>query len=155
MNDERRTRLAALAALPHRLRELVEPLSAAELTTAYLPGEWTIAQIVHHLADSHLTSYHRCRLIATEHEPPLKPYDQDAWAALPDAQQADISDSLALLQHLHARWVVFWQQLPADAWQRIGIHQQNGPVSLAQQLADYAAHGNDHLAQIRRTLAAR
>ena len=155
MTDEQHLQLAALAALPDQLAALVEGLTAADLTTALLPGEWTVAQNVHHLADSHLTSYLRCRLIATEHEPLLKPYDQDAWALLPDAQQADISHSLALLRHLHARWVQFWLQLPDDAWQRAGIHQHNGRVTLAGQLADYAAHGVAHLAQIRRTLAAR
>jgi hypothetical protein len=155
MTEQYQAQIAALAAFPAQLAALVDGLSAEQLTTAYLHGEWTVAQNVHHVADSHITSYHRCRLIVSEHEPPLKAYDQDALALLPDAADADISHSLALLQHLHARWVQFWRQLPEDAWQRAGIHQHSGRVTLAEMLTIYVAHGEAHLDQIRRTLAAR
>jgi uncharacterized damage-inducible protein DinB len=151
---ERKTLIDTIRALPERLAALVGGLSDAQLTTQFLAGEWTVAQNVHHLADSHMNSYVRCKLIATEDHPTLKPYDQDRWAAFPDAQSADLSTSLALLQALHARWVTFWESLPADAWARTGNHPESGTVSLDDQLALYAAHGEGHLDQIRRTLAA-
>ena len=153
--DERAALIEKFRLLPSQVAQLVERLSDEELTTHYLAGEWTVAQNVHHLFDSHANSYIRCKLILTEENPPLKPYDQDAWAAMPDAQSADIAPSLALLANLHTRWVQFWQNLPEDAWERAGTHPQAGVVSLERQLRSYALHGEEHLDQITRTLAAR
>jgi hypothetical protein len=155
MPEERETLISALRAFPGELSLRVSQLSEAELTTPYLAGEWTVAQNVHHLADSHMNSYIRCRLIATETEPPLRPYDQDAWAALPDAQTADITLSMTLLFGLHARWAQFWAALPEEAWERIGHHPERGAVSLAAMLRSYVEHGKAHLDQIDRTLAGR
>ena len=140
--------------LPAQIEELVMGLSVPQLTTHFLTHEWTVAQNVHHLADSHMNSYIRCKLILTEANPPLKPYDQEAWAALPDAQSAELASSLTLLKHLHARWVTFWETLPTDAWHRTGFHPENGPMTLDEILHSYAAHGEAHLSQITRTLAA-
>ena len=141
--------------LPHQVEELISGLSPQELTAKTLPNEWTVAQNVHHLADSHINSYVRCKLMATEDNPTLKPYDEGACASLSDGSSADLSDSLALLKALHARWVRFWQNLPDDVWQRTGQHPQSGAVTLARQLELYVEHGEAHLDQIRRTLAAR
>ena len=141
--------------LPHQVDELISGLSPQELTAKTLPNEWTVAQNVHHLADSHINSYVRCKLMATEENPTLKPYDEGAWALLSDGSSADLSDSLVLLKALHARWVRFWQNLPEEAWQRTGSHPQSGAVTLARQLELYVEHGEAHLEQIRRTLAAR
>jgi hypothetical protein len=152
--DERKALIAKIRALPEQLESLVAGLSPEQLTTAFLEGEWTVAQNVHHLFDSHANSYIRCKLALTEDSPPFKPYDQDAWAALPDARDADISVSLTLLRALHTRWVHFWESLPDDAWARTGNHPANGPMSLDRVLGVYAGHGEAHLDQITRTLAA-
>jgi hypothetical protein len=152
--QERYELISKIRRLPQQIADLVAGLSDEQLTTPYLTGEWTVAQNVHHLADSHMNSYIRCKLIATEEHPPLKPYDQDRWAAFADAGAADISSSLALLQSLHARWVIFWETLPDDAWTRTGHHPEAGTVTLERQLAGYAAHGEAHIEQITRTLAA-
>ena len=140
--------------LPAQLAALVNNLTPAQLTTAYIAGEWTVAQNVHHLADSHMNSYIRCKLIATEDTPTLKPYDQDHWAALPDATDGDISTSLALLHSLHVRWTAFFTQLAPSDWARTGFHPENGTVTLEGQLQTYAAHGLGHIDQITKTLAA-
>ena len=141
--------------LPQQLEELVAGLSTEALTARPLTGEWSVAQNVHHLADSHINSYVRCKLMATEESPTLKPYDEAAWARFADGSSADLSDSLALLKALHARWVQFWETLPDEAWQRTGLHPESGEVTLARQLELYVSHGEAHLDQIRRTLAAR
>ncbi len=151
---EREERIGRLAALPGQIRTLVSSLTAAQLTSRPLPREWSVAQNVHHLVDSHMNSYIRCKLILTEENPPLKPYDQDAWAALPDASAAAVGVSVDLLHGLHERWVQFWQSLPETAWQRQGFHPENGAMTLDQILAAYAAHGEGHINQIQRTLAA-
>ena len=140
--------------LPQQVEELITGLSPQELTAQPLPNEWSVAQNVHHIADSHINSYVRCKLMATEDNPTLKPYDEGAWALLSDGSNAELSDSLALLKALHARWVIFWENLPEDAWQRTGQHPESGAVTLARQLELYVQHGEAHLDQIRRTLAA-
>ena len=146
--------LDQLERLPIQLEHLVTGLTPVRLTTHFLAGEWTVAQNVHHLADSHMNAYLRCKLILTEEDPSLKPYDQDRWATLPDAGDANLSTSLHLLQALHTRWVQFFRTLDGVDWMRAGRHPEHGAVTLADQLRLYAGHGLAHIDQIRRTLAA-
>ncbi len=139
--------------LPDRVADLVRGLSAEQMTARPLDGEWSIAQNVHHLVDSHVNSYVRCKLIATENNPTLRPYDEAAWGELPDATSADIGDLLALLTHLHARWIDFWQTLSDADWSRTGYHPgDERTVTLADQLRLYVAHGNAHVEQMERNL---
>lgn len=152
---ERTTLIEKIHRLPGQIADLVAGLSEEELTTHYLPNEWTVAQNVHHLVDSHMNSYIRCKLIATEENPTLKPYDQDQWAQFADASAADVSGSLLMLELLHRRWVSFWETLADDAWARTGHHPESGTVTLETQLLSYANHGEAHIDQITRTLAAR
>ena len=140
--------------LPAQVAALVEPLTPKQLTAVTIPGEWSVAQNVHHLADSHMNSYIRCKLIATEENPTLKPYDQDLWAALPDSSTAEVATSLTLLRSLHSRWADFFAALPEQAWARTGFHPENGSVTLDSQLRTYVNHGHGHLDQIQRTIAA-
>ena len=111
---ERNAMIAQIAALPAQLEALVSPLTVHQLTTHFLAGEWSVAQNIHHLADSHMNSFIRCKLILTEEEPPLKPYDQDRWAALPDAQVQDIDLSIDLLRVARPRRVVHRDLLRLD-----------------------------------------
>jgi hypothetical protein len=129
-------------------------LSAEQLTTAYLEGEWTAAQNVHHLADSHMNAYIRTRLILLEDQPTLKPYNQEDWAALPDASAADVSASLAILRGLHARWAALFEGLSDADFARAGNHPEVGIITIADLLRTYARHGAAHIDQIQRTLAA-
>ena len=152
---DRASLIAAIAALPDQLEALVARLSPEELTTPFLKDEWSVAQNIHHLADSHANAYIRCRLILTEEHPTLKPYSQNAWAELPDASDGEVADSLTLLRGLHKRWTRFWHALPADAWERSGRHPEYGDMSLGRILQTYAGHGMAHIDQIERTLAAR
>ena len=154
MRDERKLLIEKVQQLPEQVAQLVAGLSDAQMTTHFIEREWTVAQNVHHLCDSHMNSYIRCKLILTEDNPPLKPYDQDVWAALPDASGADVSMSLASLAGLHKRWVMFWQTLPEEAWSRTGLHPESGSVTLADQLRLYADHGEAHLRQISDVLSA-
>ncbi len=154
LSGDRIEAIERIRRLPEQVEAMVAGLSPEELTARPLAGEWSIAQNVHHLADSHINSYVRCKLMATEENPALKPYDEAAWARFADGSSPDLSDSLALLKALHARWVLFWETLPEEAWQRTGFHPESGEVTLARQLDLYVSHGEAHLDQIRRTLAA-
>jgi hypothetical protein len=154
MNTERKAQIEKIRQLPDQLAALLDGLAEEQLTTQFIPGEWSVAQNVHHLFDSHLHSYLRCKLILTETHPTLKPYDQNVWAQLPDATTADCAASLSGLRGLHGRWVTFWQSLPDDAWERTAYHPESGVVTLADQLRYYAAHGEGHVYQIAHTLVA-
>ena len=153
--EERAVMIARIAALPDQLEALVCALTPEQLTTHYLAHEWTVAQNVHHLADSHMNAFVRVKLILTEENPAFKPYDQDAWAGTADADQADLGVSLQLLRGLHARWVRLFESLDEAQWQRTGWHPENRRTYSPEDiLKTYSGHGEGHLDQIRRTLDA-
>ena len=105
-SEDRRVWIGQIAAAPARMQEAVAGLTAEQIETPYRPGGWTARQVVHHLADSHINSYVRFRLALTEDEPAVKGYDENLWAQLDDARCAPVELSLALLDALHARWVL-------------------------------------------------
>lgn len=151
---ERAAMIDRIAALPAQLRELIGQLDERQLCTRFVPGEWSVAQNVHHLADSHMSAVSRLKLILTEDRPALKGYDQDRYAELADGGHPELDESLLLLEGLHRRWVRLLRSLDEAQWARVGIHSEYGETSLDDQLATYAAHGEGHLDQIARTLAA-
>lgn len=145
--------ISKIEALPGELRRLVAGASPEQLDRPYRPDGWSSRQVIHHLADSHIHAYIRCRFILLENDPPLKPYDQNAWAALPDASCGPIEPSLAILDGLHARWAAFFRSVPDDAWTRKGYHPEYGSLTLERLLETYAAHGEKHLNHIRAGIA--
>ncbi len=147
--DEQRQQLIdEIAGTPARVRAAVEGLSAEQLETPYRPGGWTVRQVVHHIADSHLNSYVRFRLALTEDEPTIKPYHEDRWAELDDARTAPLEVSLALLESLHERWVQLLKSLKAEDFARTFKHPEMGVVSLDKNVGLYAWHGRHHVAHI-------
>jgi len=145
---ERREKIEAIRKLPDELEAIVQGLDNRQLDTPYRAGGWTVRQVVHHLADSHMNAFIRLKLIVTEDNPTLKPYDQDAWAALPDGKSLPIAGSLSLLRGLHERWAALLQSLPEDAFQRTAQHPERGSVTLESQLVTYAGHGRKHVGHI-------
>lgn len=134
---------------PELLRQEVEELTERELTWVYRPDGWTIKQVVHHCADSHINSFMRFKLALTEEKPVIKPYLEARWANLPDTIEADISTSLELLSGLHKRWVVLLRSLKEKDYRRKFIHPENGnEMSLGGNLALYSWHCKHHLAHI-------
>lgn len=152
--QQRREMIAKIRQLPAQLEVVVRDLTPVQLTTHYLANEWTIAQNVHHLADSHINSFVRLKLILTEDKPTLKPYNQDAWATRVDADNPSIETSLQLLRGLHARWSALLESLAESDWLRAGLHPEIGEITVEDLLRIYAGHGEGHIDQIQRTLAA-
>ncbi len=149
-DDERARALDILERLPEDLRAAVAELSDAELDTPYREGGWTLRQVVHHVADSHLNAYARMRLALTEDWPMIKPYEEAAWAELEDARTMPVSVSLGLLDALHARWLRLLRAVPAEAWQGRGYrHPETGEQTLGQVLALYAWHSRHHVGHIK------
>jgi uncharacterized damage-inducible protein DinB len=139
--------IESIAAVPDKLRAAVNGLTDEQLDTPYRPGGWTVRQTVHHIADSHMNAYIRFKLALTETEPLVKPYDEKAWANLPDSE-LPIDISLQLIDSLHERWtVVLGDMKPAD-FERKLKHPELGIVDLDRYVALYAWHGKHHVAHI-------
>ncbi len=138
----------SIAALPENLRAAVAGLSEAQLDTPYREGGWTVRQLVHHIADSHINSYVRMRLAVTEDWPTVTDYDEKLWAELPDSRTAPVDLSLRLIEGLHGRWVILLRSLSDEQWQRGYVHPANGRQSLAEAAALYAWHCRHHTAHI-------
>ena len=128
----------------------VSDLTDAQLDTPYRPGGWTVRQVVHHLADSHLNAYIRFRLALTEDEPTIKPYNENAWAHLPDAEQSPIAPSLQILGGLHTRWALLLRSLSQAQLHRYFLHPENGLMRLDKTIGSYGWHSRHHLAHITR-----
>lgn len=141
--------IAEIAGTPAALRSAVAGLSREQLETRYRPGGWTVKQVVHHIPDSHLNAYTRFKLALTENEPTIKPYDEAAWAELPDSQRLPIDVSLDLLESLHVRWVSLLRSMTAADFRSTLRHPEHaGAITLQRMLALYAWHGRHHVAHI-------
>jgi hypothetical protein len=145
--DDRHGAIATLAELPEMLRNAVDGLDTAQLSTPYREGGWTVRQVVHHVADSHINAYVRLRLALTEDWPTIKPYDEAAWARLRDVA-GPVEWSLELVESLHARWVMLLQSLSEEQWQRGYRHPESGTTTVEVMTLLYAWHSQHHVAHI-------
>lgn len=144
----RTSAIDAIAAAPAGLRAAVDGLSDAQLDTPYRPGGWTVRQVVHHVADSHMNAYARFRFALAEDNVTIKAYDEAAWANLHDARTLPVQPSLALLDGMHERLVALLRATPADAFARTIQHPEHGPMSVDGLLAIYSWHGRHHAAHV-------
>src|ERR1700693_2294545 len=145
---KRQQAIESIAATPKNLREAARGLNDGQLDTPYREGGWTVRQVAHHVADSHMNAYIRWRFALTEVEPTIKPYDEAAWAKLEDAQNAPPELSLNLLDSLHERWVRLLRAVTPDEFARTFRHPDHGVRTLDWMLFLYAWHGNHHTAHI-------
>lgn len=138
----------SLEQLQDLLAKSVKDLSEEILDSPYRPEGWTIRQVVHHIADSHMNGYIRFKLALTEDCPTIKPYEEAPWAELEDAAHMPVDVSLQLIDALHKRWVHLIRSLNDAQLDSIYRHPVNGDVSLRKALHLYAWHGSHHLAHI-------
>ncbi|WP_059049691.1 YfiT family bacillithiol transferase [Paenibacillus senegalimassiliensis] len=145
---QREVWIKEIAALPARMREAVEGLSEEQLNLNYREGGWSLRQVVHHVADSHMNAYIRFKLALTEDTPTIRPYYEERWAELADSR-AGVEVSLSLLEALHHRWVILLESLSDADYEKSFIHPATEQTtSLGYNLGNYAWHGNHHLAHI-------
>jgi hypothetical protein len=136
--------------LPGNIENAILNLDASQLETSYRDGGWTLQQLVHHVADSHINAYCRFKLALTEDNPIIKPYDQDKWAELPDVKNIPVNISVTLLFALHNRWVELLDHLEQSDWEKTIFHPEYKKKStLWYLLGSYAWHSRHHVAQIR------
>lgn len=141
--------ISAIEAFPQKIRAEIEGLTDKQLDTPYRPGGWTVRQVVHHVADSHLNSYLRFKLALTEDTPTIKPYFEDRWAELPEAKSGSMELSLPLLESLHKRWVTMLRSISPEQMKRKFYHpEQKKEFSLDWLMSLYGWHCSHHLAHI-------
>jgi len=135
--------------LPLHLENAILNLDESQINTPYRPDGWTVKQLVHHVADSHMNAYIRFKLGLTEDNPTIKSYDEGAWANLPDTHNLPINISLTLLHALHARWMEVIKGIKGNEWNRTVFHpEQKKEITLWHLLGMYAWHGKHHVAHI-------
>jgi|SRR5579871_3023265 len=141
--------LNAIKFLPLMLENAILNLDEAQLQTPYRDGGWTVKQLVHHIADSHINAYTRFKLGLTENNPTIRPYEEKLWAELDDVKHLPINISLTLLHALHIRWYEAIKNLSDEQWSRTVVHpEHNKTFTLWHFLGMYAWHGKHHVAHI-------
>lgn len=138
-----------LVELPQKLKEAVAGLSDEQLNTPYRPDGWSVKQVVHHVADSHMNSYIRCRLALTEQNPTITPYEETLWAELSDANLMPVAPSLQILEGLHARWTSLLHSLSLEDYQRTFYHPgTQKTLTIGECVRLYSWHSLHHTAHI-------
>ncbi len=146
--------ISSLEEFPQELMAVTSKLSTAQLDVAYRPGGWTVRQVVHHLADSHVNAYTRIKLTLTEDNPIIRPYDEETWADLPDAKTGDIGMSIEIIKAIHYRLTKTLRLINYADFERRYIHPAgNQQLNLSYLAGSYAWHGKHHLAHILSTLS--
>lgn len=139
-----------ISEMPVKLKAEVENLNDYQLDTTYRVGGWTIRQVVHHIADSHVNAYVRFKLALTENSPVVKTYEEALWAEVPDARQMPIEPSLKIIDGIHERWIYALNLLAKDDFNIFFIHPENNrKVNISNLIDLYAWHCRNHLGQIK------
>jgi len=146
--DLRRKWIGQYREAPGLLRRAVEGLDSARLQTPYRPGGWTVAQVVHHLAEMDTSAYTRLKFALTEEAPAVAAAKQALWAEVPDSRMSSIDHSLALFEAVRIRWVDAWEALRNEDFERPWKHYRLGLVTLDHLLQQYAWHARHHTAHI-------
>lgn len=134
--------------LPSALQKAVDGLNDRQLDTPYRPGGWTVRQVVHHLADSHVNSYTRFKLALTEDNPLIRAYDEKGWAELPEARTGPLSITLPLIAALHHRWALVLRTMTDSDFKRPLQHPESGDWTVEELLSQYSWHCLHHVAHI-------
>jgi len=135
--------------LPQAVENAILNLDKSQIHTPYREGGWTIQQLIHHIADSHINAYCRFKLGVTENNPSIRPYEEKLWAELDDVKEIPINISITLLYALHTRWHALLKNFPDEVWERTVKHpEHNKTFTLWYLMGMYAWHGKHHVAHI-------
>jgi uncharacterized damage-inducible protein DinB len=147
--EEKEARLADILFLPRMLEYAVLNLNDDQIQTPYREGGWTVNQVIHHVADSHMNAFIRFKLGLTEDNPTIKPYIQSAWGETADVTAVPVNLSITLLHSLHHRWYELLKTMTDDQWERTIYHpEQERKITLWELLLIYAWHGKHHAAHV-------
>ncbi len=148
--EHREKWINAIRAFPSDLTSEMSMLPEELWNQTYRPGGWTLRQVVHHIADSHLNAYTRFKWALTEEEPVIKDYNEDLWVNTPEVSHTPPSVSLQLIESIHKRWIYVCESLEETHWGRKFYHPvDHRELILGRYLSLYAWHGEHHLNHIR------
>ncbi len=151
--EERFKWIQTIDALPNRLVRITKDLTKEALQYTYRPAGWSIQQVVHHLADSHMNSFIRFKLSLTEDTPTIKPYNESKWAEMHDYKEVPIEFSLSILHGVHARWSALLKQMDEASYRCSFHHPESGNhMNLHEATSMYAWHSDHHYAHIEQAL---
>lgn len=135
--------------LPQHLENTIQDLDEAQLDTPYREGGWTVKQLVHHVADSHMNAYIRFKLGLTENNPVIKPYEEKLWAEMADTKNLPVNISVTLLHALHARWYEVLKNMNREDLEKTVFHPEHKKeMTLWYLLGMYSWHSRHHVAHI-------
>lgn len=144
--------ITSIVSFPSRLKREANHLTEEQLDTPYRPEGWTIRQVIHHCADSHMNSLTRLKLALTEDQPIIKPYYEDRWAELADSKSMPIASAIKMLEGIHERWTLLLNHLSEEQLGKTFIHPEHGKIfRIDENVGLYAWHCNHHLAHITKT----
>lgn len=144
--------ITSIETLPKSIISITENLNEKELNYKYRPNGWTIKQVVHHCADSHINSLLRFKLALTENNPTIRPYFEDRFAELNDYSES-IDASISILNGVHKKLAVLLKNFSEEDLKREFTHPEHGKrFSIEETIGIYAWHSNHHLAHIEQAL---
>lgn len=134
--------------LPRKLEEAIAGLTDSQLDTAYRDGGWTLRQVVHHVADSHMNAYIRIKWTITEDSPTIKAYNEKLWAETPETSLSPLV-SLSLIKALHHKFTLLLEKLEPEQLLKEFVHPETQKrMAIHNMIALYAWHGAHHTAHI-------
>lgn len=137
---------------PSLLMQETSKLTANDLEKTYRPEGWSIRQIIHHMADSHMNAILRFKIALTEENPTIKPYNEAAFAKVSD-YQLPLESSLKILDGVHQHWTFLLNNMQAKEFEKTYFHpEQQKSFTLYQALANYDWHCKHHFAHIQQAL---
>ena len=153
MNARTRTELIAKYKDGYRtVMAALEGATDAELDARPAAGKWTAREIVHHLADSEMTSAIRLRLLLAEDRAAIRAYDEKEFAKKLFYDRP-IANSLMAFQAARSTTGELLDRMQDSDWTREGTHPEHGRYTVERWLEIYADHAHNHADQIRRARA--
>jgi hypothetical protein len=149
-SEERQTLIDQYRAGYDEVVRNLEGFPANSFTAHPIPGKWSAAEILHHLADSETTSGLRLRRLLVEDRPLIQGYDQDAYAARLSYNQRDVGPALEAFRSARATTAQLFDSMTDEDWHREGTHSESGSYTVEDWLKIYAAHAHNHASQIGR-----
>lgn len=147
--QELQTMLMDIETFPERLELVLQHLSEEQLKTPYREGGWTVNQVVHHCADSHINALVRIKLALSNDHPTILPYPEDRWAEMAD-YQLPFNNSMTLLHALHRKLTSLLRSLTEEELNRTYFHPQyQKEFRVKDVICLYAWYGNHHLAHVK------
>ncbi|MBK8701305.1 MAG: putative metal-dependent hydrolase [Saprospiraceae bacterium] len=152
--NEIRLWIQTIEETPTLVRDVIEGLGIRQLSLQYRPNGWSIAQVIHHMCDSHTNAFIRFKLALTEDTPTIKPYKEGLWANLVDYSPEYLHYTLIMLDAVHAKLTLLLKAMDIhDFHNRSYFHPESHKnFTLGDALSLYDWHCRHHLAHIHQAL---